>query len=129
MTLTKGLIRADIIAAKQAIEYFESKKIRDMKNIAAYHLQQAAEKLIKIQIYEQCDQVNNIQMYTHQIEKLIVYADSLNINVIIPEYIRENSLVITAWEAGSRYDIGFSIRIDTLKKCCMVIEDWMKQVK
>ena len=52
MTLSKGLIRADIIAAKQAIEYFESKKIRDMKNIAAYHLQQAAEKLIKIQIYK-----------------------------------------------------------------------------
>ena len=31
MTLTKGLIRADIIAARQAIEYFEEKHIRDMK--------------------------------------------------------------------------------------------------
>lgn len=129
MTLTMGLIRADVIAAKQAIEYFESKKIRDMKNIAAYHLQQATEKLIKIQIYKQCSQVNNTQMYTHQIEKLIVYADSLKMNVVIPDYIRENSLVITAWEAGSRYDIGFSIRIDTLKKCCKVIEDWIKLIR
>ena len=43
MTLSKGLIRADIIAAKQAIDYYGKTKIKDMKNIAAYHLQQAAE--------------------------------------------------------------------------------------
>ena len=41
--LSKGLIKADIIASKQAIEYFEGKNIKnikDIKNIAAYHLQQ-----------------------------------------------------------------------------------------
>ena len=48
MKLTKGLIKADIIAAKQAIEYFEQKNNKDIKNVAAYHLQQAAEKLIKL---------------------------------------------------------------------------------
>ncbi len=41
MTLTKGLIKADIIAARQAIEYYESSGIKSIKNIAAYHLQQA----------------------------------------------------------------------------------------
>ena len=51
MKLTKGLIKADIIAARQAMEYFGQTKNKDIKNIAAYHLQQAAEKLIKIQIY------------------------------------------------------------------------------
>ena len=51
MKLTKGLIRADIIAARQAIAYYDEKQIKDIKNIAAYHLQQAAEKLIKIQLY------------------------------------------------------------------------------
>ncbi len=38
MKLTKGLIKADIIAARQAIEYFEQKNNKDIKNIAAYHL-------------------------------------------------------------------------------------------
>ena len=33
MKLTMGLIKADIIAAKQAIAYFEENKIRDIKNI------------------------------------------------------------------------------------------------
>ena len=45
MLLTKGIIKADLIAAKQAIEYFQQKGIRDIKNIAAYHLQQAADMM------------------------------------------------------------------------------------
>ncbi len=42
----KGLIKADIIASKQAIEYFEEKNIKDIKNIAAYHLQQVGRILL-----------------------------------------------------------------------------------
>ena len=45
MELNKSLIKADMIAARQAIEYFEQKGIKEIKNVAAYHLQQAAEKL------------------------------------------------------------------------------------
>lgn len=53
--ISKGYIKADIIAAKQAIDYFDDNKIKDIKNVAAYHLQQATEKLIKYQIYEQLE--------------------------------------------------------------------------
>ena len=120
MILTKGLIQADIIAAKQAIEYFETNKNRNIKSVAAYHLQQAAEKLIKIQIYANCSNINNSQMYTHNLERLIVYADSLDFVHIIPDYVRQHSLQITDWEAGSRYDVGFSVRIDTLKKTYLI---------
>ena len=59
MILTKGIIKADLIAASHAIEVFEEKHIRDIKNIAAYHLQQAVEKLIKnpdIRKLQQCEQ-------------------------------------------------------------------------
>ena len=51
MDLNMGLIKADILMAKQGIEIFEENKIREVKNMSAYHLQQAVEKLIKIQIY------------------------------------------------------------------------------
>ena len=126
MILTKGIIKADIIAAKQAIEYFEANRNRNIKNVAAYHLQQAAEKLIKIQIYANCSSINNSQMYTHNLERLILYADSLGITFIVPDYIRKHSLQITDWEAGSRYDVGFSVRIDTLKKTYEVLCKWVK---
>lgn len=128
MKLTMGLIKADMVAARQAIKYFEDNNIRDIKNIAAYHLQQAAEKMIKIQIYTKCTSYDNHKLYTHNIEKLIAYADSLAIGVVVPKYIRDNSLIITDWEAGSRYDVGFSIRIDTLKKTSKEIEQWYEML-
>ena len=128
MKLTKGLIKADIIAAKQAIEYFEQKNNKDIKNVAAYHLQQAAEKLIKLQIYSAIQSTDNKRMYTHDLNKLIDYAESEKFSLNVPKYIYEHLNTITEWEAGSRYDIGFSIRIDTLKKAYEVISEWEKSI-
>ena len=128
MKLTKGLIKADIIAARQAIEYFDQNHIKDIKNIAAYHLQQAAEKLIKLQIYKALQTTEDRKMYTHDLSKLIEYAEAESIKLNVPEYIRDHVNSITEWEAGSRYDIGFSIRIDTLKKCYDIVADWESQV-
>lgn len=128
MTLTMALIKADIIAAQQAIDYFKEHNAKDIKNIAAYHLQQAAEKLIKIQIYAKADSYNNASMFTHNLEKLIAYAQSLNIDVVVPKYIDDNSLILTNWEAGSRYDVGFQIRIDTLTKALSEIEKWYDEL-
>ncbi len=109
MTLTKGLIRADIIAAKQAIDYYDEHAVKSMKNVAAYHLQQAAEKLIKFQIYSSGAEINHSQLYTHNIERLILYCETLEIDCSIPGYIRDKSLLLTDWEAGSRYDPDFHI--------------------
>ena len=67
-------------------------------------------------------------MYTHDLSKLIDYAESENLNLNVPNYIRDHVNSITEWEAGSRYDIGFSIRIDTLKKCYEVIAEWESTV-
>ena len=128
MILTKGLIKADIIAAGQAIEYYQEHNVKDIKNIAAYHIQQAAEKLIKYQIYASGAAINNSQMYTHNVERLIVYGDSLVIGLDVPGYVRQNSLKITDWEAGSRYDVAFSVRIDTLKTACKVITEWFERI-
>ena len=92
MILTIGLIKADLVTAGQAIEYFEATSNKNIKNIAAYHLQQATEKLIKYQIYRATANPNNTKLYTHNIEKLIVYADSLDTGIDIPVYVRKRSL-------------------------------------
>ncbi len=42
MRLSKSLIKADIIAAHQAIEYFDHNGVKDIKNVAAYHLQRVS---------------------------------------------------------------------------------------
>ena len=124
MNLTMAQIKAALIAATQAIAYYDEKPIKDMKNIAAYHLQQAAEKLIKIQIYAGSTVLNYANLYTHNLEKLTLYADSLGLQLDLPDYIGKNSLVLTSWEAGSRYDVGFQIRIDTLRRAYGEILMW-----
>lgn len=98
--ISLGIVKADIIAAKQAIDYFNIHGNKDIKNIAAYHLQQAVEKLIKYQIYESSAKINNAKMYTHNIEGLIAYSESLGIDIVIPKLIKDNSLIITKWELG-----------------------------
>ena len=79
MKLTIDTIIADIVAADDAIKHFEETKIKQHKNIAAYHLQQATEKLIKVQIYKHSTQK---EIFTHNIDKLITYAETLNVTVL-----------------------------------------------
>lgn len=129
MELSFGIIRADIIMAKQAIKvYKENPKLKDVKNMCAYHIQQAVEKLIKIQIYKSGMQYDNSAMYTHNISALINYAHSKGIKVYIPEFVNDNAAIITKWEAGCRYDLHFSIRVDTLEKYIAVVQQWYHDV-
>ena len=48
----------------------------------------------------------------------------LGIDLNVPDYYRENILVLTGWEAGSRYEVGFQIRIDSLKKALREAGSW-----
>lgn len=58
-----------------------------------------------------------------------MYAEEFNKELDVPVYFRENSLIVTDWEAGSRYDIGFSIRIDTLKKSVRELLEWCDRLE
>ena len=128
MDLSMSLIKADILMAKQGINLFEQNGIKEVKSMTAYHLQQAAEKLIKIQIYRSGVEYDNRKLYVHNLVTLIKYAQSLNIDVVIPQEVDENALFISDWEAGSRYDVRFSIRIDKLRKMYDVISAWHQEV-
>ena len=129
MDLSMGLIRADILMARQGIELYKEKGIKEIKNTVAYHIQQAAEKLIKIQVYKSGIKYNNSALYIHNLPKLIAYAEGLDVKLNIPSEVRSNALMITDWEAGSRYDLQFVVRIDTLEKYQQIIEDWFRDLK
>lgn len=46
-------------------------------------------------------------MYTHDLSKLINYAELEQLSLNVPKYINDHVNSITEWESGSRYDIGF----------------------
>lgn len=126
--LSMGLIKADLIMAKQGIEQYRNCNIKQIKNLVAYHLQQAAEKLIKIQIYQSGKDYDNRELYVHNLTRLINYADQLDFDFNVPQSIRDNALTITDWEASGRYDMHFSVRITSLENYYEKIEAWYQQV-
>lgn len=129
LDLTMALIKADIIMAKQGIVLYKNNEIKEVKNQAAYHLQQAAEKLIKIQVYRSGMVYENKALYVHNLRVLIHYAEGLNAGIIIPDFVKKNAMTITDWEAGSRYDIHFSVKITSLERCYIEITSWYDSLK
>ena len=105
--LSVAQVDADLFMASSAIQKAEtisSKAGKHLRGLAGYHLQQAAEKLIKIQIYASGISVDHSKMFRHSLDDLISYAISLGIPVSVPSWVNEKKYVITSWEAEGRYN-------------------------
>ena len=129
--LSVAQVDADLFMAASAIQKAEtisSKAGKHLRGLAGYHLQQAAEKMIKIQIYESGVQIDHSKMFRHSLDDLIGYASSLTISLIIPSWVEEKKYVITGWEAEGRYNLHFVVRMDTLKRCYSELIQWRNQL-
>ncbi len=129
--LSVAQVDADLFMAASAIQKAEtisSKAGKHLRGLAGYHLQQAAEKMIKIQIYESGVQIDHSKMFRHSLDDLIGYASSLGIPLIIPAWVDEKKYVITSWEAEGRYNLHFVVRMDTLKRCYSEMIQWRNQL-
>lgn len=130
LDLTMPMIFADICGAQSYLNNvienneFTNKQKKYLKNQAGYHLQQACEKLIKIQIYKSKKPFDNSKLYRHNLVQLVEYAESLNIEIIIPSYIKEDMELITSWEAEGRYSVTKVIRIDRLNNTFKEVKEW-----
>ncbi len=124
-------VKSDIIMAEKAIAEAKAatpKLSKYMKGQAGYHIQQATEKLIKYLIYNSGVKTDNAKMYKHSINDLITYANTLGIDIVIPEFIDKHAIQITSWEAEGRYNIHFVARIDTLEKHLAEVKKWYDTV-
>ena len=129
--LSVAQVDADLFMAASAIQKAEtisSKAGKHLRGLAGYHLQQAAEKMIKIQIYDSGVQIDHSKMFRHSLDDLIGYASSLAIPLIIPAWVDEKKYVITSWEAEGRYNLHFVVRMDTLKRCYSELVQWRNQL-
>ena len=130
--LTYGQIEADLFVARATIDKakgLSSKVGKYYRGQAGYHLQQAAEKLIKIQIYNSGVPINHAKLYRHSLDDLITYAMSIGIEISIPKWVDEKKYTITGWEAEGRYDLRFVVRIDTLERAYSEINEWYESLR
>ena len=124
-------VEADILSANDAIKRAEAlpaNKAKYIKGLAGYHLQQATEKMIKIQLYASGFKLDYSKLYKHSLDDLIIYANSLGLSLILPSYINKYKSVITDWEAMGRYDVHFVVKLAQLKKCSQILTEWYKDM-
>lgn len=129
--LSMAQVKADLMMSAYGISEAKDaspKMAKSIKGIAAYHLQQACEKMIKIQLYASGKTLNNARIYRHSLKDLLVYAESISAVIEIPDYIDRNKEIITRWEAEGRYDLHLVVRIDTLKRCQLEAEKWYESL-
>lgn len=120
--------RADIRASKSTLEAIKAKEGNEKatKGIAAYHAQQAIEKILKSEIYKVDPSINPRKMYTHKIYDLCAIAESYGIEV--PKGIKDNAYKYSDWEAAGRYDLHFSVRMDSIEKALRLVEEWLRKI-
>lgn len=66
-------------------------------------------------------------MYTHKIFDLCSIAKRNGIKV--PKDIVLNAQMYTDWEAAGRYDLHFSVRVDSVEKAIQLAQNWLDDLK
>lgn len=94
-----------------------------MQNTAAYHIEQAFEKILKSIIVDNGGQAG----ITHSIMELSKDLEEMNIN--IPEWVKENDDEITAWSTTIRYNANFKADHDIIEKVISLTENWIKELE
>lgn len=90
-----------------------------MQNMAAYHTQQAIEKVMKHLLVEKRGYGAN----DHDLERLAVDARSCGIDV--PVWLEENSYEISKWATTIRYNSNFKTNRDSILKFNKLANEWI----
>lgn len=126
---------SNIITARGALYEYDrhanTKLGKNLKNIAAYNVQQAIEHIVKYLIYNNAGYHKGgekiKQIMTHDLDRLItVYCVPLGISV--PKSVMKNSAIYSSWEAESRYSLSFSVRKDSILHAIRETEDWLLSI-
>ena len=113
-----SIAKADLKTAKKCVKSDDKYE----KHIAAYHTQQAIEKIIKYRAAQ-----NGLNLWGHNISKLI--AQSQTVGIIIPNEINKNADIYTLWETVSRYYPTKVIRRDSIEKAISVTDQWIYEIE
>ena len=90
------------------------------QNMAAYHTQQAIEKIIKQLIIDKRG-FGNIE---HDLGQLV--ADAKSEGIVIPEWVEENSYEISRWATTIRYNSNFKTNRDSIDSFNKLIKEWLE---
>lgn len=113
----KGLILADL----KIVRNLADSEIRYEKLQAAYHMQQAIEKTIKLKANVCC----GVELWGHNIAKLLRNCINLGIDIKTPKLIVKNADRYSRWEASGRYSPTAFINKNSIWAAYRVTVEWL----
>ena len=90
------------------------------QNMAAYHTQQAIEKIIKQLIIDKRG-FGNIE---HDLGQLV--PDAKSEGIVVPEWVEENSYEISRWATTIRYNSNFKTNRESIDSFNKLIKEWLE---
>jgi len=90
-----------------------------MQNMAAYHTQQAIEKIIKYLLVK----FRGFANVEHDIQRLS--DDAKGCGIAIPSWVEDNSYEISKWATTIRYNSNFKTNKDTILSLNVEIQKWI----
>lgn len=116
------IAKENLLLAKNIYETFDDEV---MLNYAGYHLQQAVELTLKYILF-----INGIDFpKVHSINQLVSIFEENDLFDLIPQYIDDNSDMITNWESQTRYILNYQIARRKIDKAFPEIEKLIKDVE
>lgn len=93
-------------------------------NIVGYHIQQSIELAIRHILA-----LHGIAFQkTHDLDQLIVLAKNNDVELFLPEYLKEKADVISLWETKTRYVIGFRVEQGRIEKALTELERYFEVI-
>ena len=112
------LIKADLKCVRLFVDGVDEADL----NIAAYHCQQAVEKI--------CSYISQKHglpsLRTHKIEKWVEFLQEKDIYV--PELIVTKAETLSDWQSYSRYNINFIVSKKEVRNVAEIAEQWLATV-
>lgn len=94
-----------------------------MQNMAAYHTQQAIEKIIKNELVA----ARGYAGVEHDLNILV--ADAKASGVTVPEWVDQNSYEISRWATTIRYNSNFRTNRDAIVQYVALAAEWLEELE
>lgn len=113
----KALIKADL----KIVDNYAASDDKALRLQAAYHMQQAIEKTIKLKA-----EIKGISLWGHDIDVLLKSCDDKGIDIDVPKIVKEKADMYTQWEAECRYYPVKVVRKDSIIKVYDIVKKWLE---
>lgn len=115
-----GIAKADLRMAALALGTTNDEI---MQNMAAYHTQQAIEKIIKNELVA----ARGYAGVEHDLNILV--ADAKASGVTVPEWVDQNSYEISRWATTIRYNSNFRTNRDAIVQYGALAAEWLEELE